>query len=189
MANDKVEKTGLPLKGLQAGSVWQNLQNAVTELIGCNMTLLDPQGKKILEPSRHTPFCYDPHEGKGPQAADKGPNCIFQCFEACMLENAALHVCRHKVDFATLKFRIRNRVVAVAILGPFLMGKRKFLDAEAVSQGASVKDPIVCEAWARDLTVLSVEKLTKIQNFLQCLFDTFIILSGEHLSAVDAPNQ
>jgi len=106
-----------------------------------------------------------------------------------MLSNVALHTCRHKIDFSTLKLRFHDRVVAVVILGPFLTGDRRFLELDAFAQEPDPKDFAMGPDRIHDLKVFSSEKLAEIQNFVQCLFNALIVLSCVHVSATDSPDK
>ena len=208
MMDDKAEKPGVPLPELGPRQVLQDLQNTLTKLIHCNITFLDPQGKKILEPSRCTPFCHDPCPDRDTKVFAEGTDCVFKSFESSMLSDTALHACRHKRDFFTIKLRFRDRVVAVVILGPFIMSEKKSLplnafaydpDLEGVPQSSmpgevdSSKSSVTAGASGlssgsgliHDFRVLSGEKLTEIENFTQCLFESLTVLSRAHISEIN----
>jgi len=190
MADKNGKKPGLSLPGLRPGAVWQDLQNALTHLIRCNITLLDPQGKRILEPSYSTAFCNDPLKEKKPVVLPEGGDCVFQSFESCMLNDVTLHTCRHKVDFSTLKILFHDRVVAVVILGPFLMAEKTFPELAAFSQEHPLGGgPALSRDQIRSLRILTRERLTEIQNFVQCLFDSLLTLSRTHVPEIDSPGQ
>jgi hypothetical protein len=187
MADDKTENKDLPLQGVRQGPGWKDLQNALANLIHCNITILDPQGKKFLEPSRHTAFCWDQLEKSKPPVPSDGQDCVFQSFESCMLQNAALHTCRHKVNFSTLKLMSHDRVAAVVILGPFLTGKGKFLELDAFAREPHARDFANGPDRIRDLTVLSSEKLAEIHNFIRSFFETLVVLSHVNVPTNDSP--
>ncbi|MBI4358212.1 MAG: PocR ligand-binding domain-containing protein [Candidatus Omnitrophica bacterium] len=159
---------------------WQQIQDLFAEIIGANLSFIDPSGTPFSKPSEVTGFCSD-FSIPTIRLKSRPVECAFQAFQNWNERQQHAYQCPHRLNFFSLPVRLRDETIGVVTVGPFLVAKREEEEIYRATCAEHHIDPEPFLDRLREIKIFSHNGIRVITDFLKELTQYIVRLANQRL--------